>query len=92
MVETESWSFQDKLEQYEASMVPSSPTRMGRGSRTFSRGGRGGGRGGRRNSRAGGHEPSVEPESPRGNHVSPDYVLRGAPRGVPRGRGRLWEP
>lgn len=98
MIEEESWSFQDKLDRYETPMTPTSPTGKGRGggrSGSFgSRGGRGGGRGGRRNSRGGGPSPPpADPEFSRGNHASPpDYVLRGAPRGVPRGRGTLWEP
>jgi hypothetical protein len=89
MVERENWEFLDRKRVYEA----------GRGGRNGSIGSRGGGRGGR-----GGHRRDssreenstlmgFSPPSPRGNHISnPSFTLRGAPRGVARGRGKLWEP
>ncbi|PWW73045.1 hypothetical protein C7212DRAFT_354179 [Tuber magnatum] len=94
MIDAESWDFQNRKQRYEALMNPVSPTGAGRGRRSgsFSKsGGRGGGRGGRRNSRA--NEQPIDPEYSRGNHSATSYTLRGPPPGgVPRGRGRLWEP
>ncbi|KAL7274767.1 hypothetical protein RUND412_002321 [Rhizina undulata] len=86
--------------------TPNSPLsarggRNGRGGGHFSssggRGGRGGG--GRRHSRAdiredGGNSNMTDFSRTRGNHMAPppEFVLRGPPTGVARGRGKLWEP
>lgn len=90
MVERENWEFAERKRVYEAGM-------SGGGRRNGSisgRGGRGGGGGGR----GGGHRRDSSREENggfgqrRGSEVEEGYVLRGAPRGVARGRGKLWEP
>lgn len=89
MVERENWEYMEKKRVYESG--------SGRGGRNGSISGRGGrGRGGHRrdSSREENGAPMMgfSPPSPRGNHPDPGFTLRGAPRGVARGRGKLWEP
>lgn len=95
MVERENWEFLEKKRVYETGIAGG-----GRGGRNGSisgrggRGGAGGGRGAHRraSSREENNIPTPGPAS-RGNHApDPSFTLRGAPRGVARGRGKLWEP
>lgn len=93
LVERENWDFLEKKRVYE--------TGGGRGGRNGSVGGRGG-RGGSGGAGRGAHRRASSRDEnsgpmlgsvPRGNHApDPSFTLRGAPRGVARGRGKLWEP
>lgn len=105
-VKREEAEYQEKKRHYEYSVNPRTPTsptggRGGRGGGIMMRGGRGGPVGFARSpswrdpvprhmdpngfGRGGGRD-YVRDTSP------PDYVLRSPPRGVARGRGKLWEP
>lgn len=89
MIERENWEFTEKKRVYDNTMAGG----RGNGNGNGRRGGRGGGgRGHRRDSSR--EEGSMGFSPPRGNHTVPDqsFILRGAPRGVARGRGKLWEP
>lgn len=96
MVERENWDFLEKKKVYETGI--SGGGRGGRNGSISGRGGRGGSGGGGRGAhrRASSRDESNGPmpgSAPRGNHApDPSFTLRGAPRGVARGRGKLWEP
>ena len=105
LVKREEIEYVEKKRHYDYAMNnPRSPAlpgggRGGRGGIGGSRGGRGGGGFARRDS-----WKEEEPRSPNGfgggggrgrsprDSNPPDFVLRGPPRGVARGRGKLWEP
>jgi hypothetical protein len=96
LVRREDIEFAERKRHYDYAMNnPRSPSSPNRGGRGGGRGGRGGG--GRRDSwkdddrridpRANGYGRGGRRDS-----SPPDFVLRGPPRGVARGRGKLWEP
>lgn len=95
MVERENWDFLERKRVYETGI--SGGSRGGRNGSISGRGGRGGAGGGRgahkRASSRDENNGTTPGPAPRGNHVpDPSFILRGAPRGVARGRGKLWEP
>jgi len=102
LVQRENVEFAEKKRHYDyASANPRSPSSPMRGGRGGGRGGRGGGGvvGGRRGSwkeEERGRDDMNSNGFGRGryrrDYSPPDYVLRGPPRGVARGRGKLWEP
>ncbi|KAH0610301.1 uncharacterized protein H6S33_011828 [Morchella sextelata] len=92
LLDREGWEFAEKTRVYNANLKTGSNSN-GRNS-GGGRGGRnGGGRGGhRRDSTGGDNVPSYSPGGGSGRGGGDGFVLRGAPRGVARGRGKLWEP
>ncbi|KAI5808530.1 hypothetical protein DFH27DRAFT_229444 [Peziza echinospora] len=91
MVEREDFIYNSKMKEYQDSQVDSRSGGGGGGRGGRGRGGRGGGGNGRNghlhingNGAAGGRG---------GRGAEPDFVfVREAPRGVARGKGKLWEP
>lgn len=98
LLEREGWEFAEKTRVYNANLKTAG---NGNGRNGGGGGGGGGGRGGRNGGGRGGHRrdstggdnvPSYSPGGGSGRGGGDGFVLRGAPRGVARGRGKLWEP
>lgn len=89
MIEREEFIYAEKMKEYQEAQLQTETGRHGgRGGRGGGRGHRGGG--GTRNGFSHGH--SHNPKGHRGV-PEPDFVfVREAPRGVARGKGKLWEP
>ena len=89
MVEREDFIYQEKLKDFQEAQLQAENGRHSNGVR--------GGRGGRGGHRGGGGGGGRNGHGGRGSRVAaaaePDFVfVREAPRGVARGKGKLWEP
>lgn len=98
LLDREGWDFTEKTRVYNANMRTGGNNGRNGGGGGGGRGGRsGGGRGGhRRDSTGGDNVPSYSfvnaPSGTGRGGGGEGFILRGAPRGVARGRGKLWEP